>query len=145
MYRLLPKYVGRRGACLIGIADVYIIGGLAQYFQPPRTQTTRDQMQFLLAIAPAKVWAVIWIAVGVFALIGAAVARLRSAAYAAVLALIAVWTIGAVAAGIVGAYRAWISVALYSGFLIVFQTVAGWHDGPIHQRRHHRGGRRGDR
>lgn len=143
MHRLLPKSVGRRGACLIGIADVYIIGGIAQYLQPPKAKVTRDQLEFLFTIAPAKVWAGIWVAVGVFALIGAFAPRLRSLAYALVLALLAVWTVGILAASVTGAYRAWASVAVYSGLLVVFQTVAGWHDGPLFHRR--RGSRDGDR
>ena len=141
VYRLLPKIVGRRGTCLIGIADVYILGGLSQYFQPPRAQPTIDQMRYLYTVAPARVWAVIWFAVGLFALVGAFWPKVRSAAFAAVLALLGAWTIGVCAAAVGGAYRGWLSVAVYSGLLILFQTIAGWHDGD-HWKPHLPAGRR---
>lgn len=121
------RRVGRRGAALawFGLLDL-VIGWSLLTPQLAANPAALAQYRVLLRVAPLSFWGWAWIAVGVVCLAHVP-ARSDRLAFAAAIAVKAVWATGIAAAWVAyGAYRAWVSAAVWATFGLFVLLISGW-------------------
>ncbi|HEV8653282.1 MAG TPA: hypothetical protein VG276_28785 [Actinomycetes bacterium] len=125
--RRLARRVGRRGAALawFGLLDL-VIGWSLLSPSLAASPAALAQYRVLLQVRPLAFWGWVWIAVGLVCLAHVP-ARSDRLAFAAAIAIKAVWSSGIFAAWVAySAYRAWVSGTVWATFGLFVLLIAGW-------------------
>lgn len=117
--------VGRRGAALLifGFIDEVVGYSLLDSQSRPTGSPVYRALEYL---APYRVWAFVWISVGVVCAVQA-FAREDWGGFASAVAIKVVWAGGFLAAWVLyGAYRAWVAAATWGILAALVYLISGW-------------------
>jgi hypothetical protein len=123
----LRTRIGRRGAALFVLGFVFIMRGFGYIADPPLPRDTEIGSHVVLAqIMPISAWGVVWMFVGLLAVVQAFAVRKDWHAFAAVHGISLAWAVGMGLAYLELGGNRWVSPATW--FLIVawVQIIAGW-------------------
>lgn len=121
-----PSALGRRGAVLLYLALVDALYALSLWRPAPAAQRT-PATRFLAEVAPLTGWAALWLVVGVLCFTGALRHRARPVAYAAAVAIKALWGLVFLLGWLAGEIdRGWVSAVVWLGLAALVAVLAGW-------------------
>lgn len=121
-----PSALGRRGAVLLYLAVVDVLYALSLWRPAPAAQRT-PATRFLIEVMPLLAWAALWLVVGVLCLAGAFRHRARPVAYAAAVAIKALWGLTFLLGWLAGEVdRGWVGAVVWLGLAALVAVLAGW-------------------
>lgn len=125
----LRHRVGHRGFTLLFFALVDLVYAYRLLFPRP-SDREGPWLQFLSGFLPLWVWAGLWAGVGVLCL-SRSFRRRDSVAFAAAVLIKVLWTLLAVASGLVGGVEQWyLNAVVFAGFAAFAGNTAAWPEAP---------------
>lgn len=138
--RRLARTLGRRGVILLAYGTVWALYGYGQLITPQPDQRGLD---LILRAWPLQVWACLWIAAGLVAVVSAFLPQGRDApGFVALVLIVIPWMLGyLVSWWPLGTFpRGWVAAAIWAVIAVPVIVVAGWREpprpkrvGPLHE------------
>lgn len=125
--------IGRRGACLLIFGFIpFCIGG-ALFVQPTDRHGGNRTIPVLEKLAPAEVWSVAWMTLGLVAMACAFLGwRMMRRGFMIAYSLPLFWGAGYFASWALGwLVTGWISGIVYLGYSLLVIVIAGWEETPL--------------
>ncbi|MFC4146623.1 hypothetical protein ACFO0M_10180 [Micromonospora mangrovi] len=125
----LRRRVGHRGSTLLFLALVDLVYCYRLLF-PSERDRSAPWLTFLTSFLPLPVWAVLWGGVGLLCL-SRSWRRKDSGAFACAIAIKVLWTLLAVASGVIGGVDQWyLNAVIFGGFAGFVAIIASWPEPP---------------
>jgi hypothetical protein len=122
--------IGRRGACLMIFGFIPFAVGGALFVQPTGVAGQSRGIPVLVHIAPAPVWSIVWMVLGVTA-VTCAFSTWRYIRFGYVLAFLLplVWGASYLISWMLGELvTGWISAVIYLGYSLLVMIISGWEE-----------------
>jgi hypothetical protein len=126
--RASTDYVGRRGACLIFLAIIFLAIGQGYLLHPDSlSRVSLDNLHYALVIAPVPLWGALWIICGCVDMLAAFWKKFEPIAFGASALFSLVWGLSYLASTI-GGYgeRAYVGAVTYCAVAAFIQILSGW-------------------
>ena len=125
----LRRRVGHRGSTLLFLALVDLVY-CYRLLNPSQRDRNGPWLRFLASFLPLWAWAILWAFVGLLCLSRSWRHR-DSGAFACAIAIKVLWTVLAVASGIVGGVGQWyLNAVIFAGFAGFVAITASWPEPP---------------
>ncbi|ARX81505.1 hypothetical protein SMD44_00903 [Streptomyces alboflavus] len=127
--RRLGRMLGRRGAILLSYGTVWALYGYGQLVSP---QPDQRGLRLLLDRIPLDVWAWMWIAAGLLAVISAWLPQGRDwTGFLALVVIVLPWMGSYAASWAMGEFnRGWVAALIWGVIAVPVIVVAGWREPP---------------
>lgn len=125
LLRRLARKLGRRGAILLCYGTVWALYGYGQLISP---QADQSGLTLLLQKIPLEVWAWLWIAAGLVAIVAAWLPQGRDApGFVAIVLIVLPWMLAYLTSWALGYFpRGWVAAAVWGVIAVPVIVVAGW-------------------
>lgn len=127
--RRLGRALGRRGAILLSYGTVWSLYGYGQLISP---QPDQRGLTLAVQMLPLDVWAWLWIAAGLVALVSAWLPQgVDGPGFIALVLIVLPWMTSYLASWMLGDFpRGWVAGAVWAVIAVPVIVVAGWREAP---------------